>query len=74
MTTILCFLTIKYQLSNTLSQVCFEKMPESWEFTHAWQALPVQALMGTSSIFQIAFVDISTKGGIVRRNIITETA
>ena len=39
---ILCFLTIKllkYQLRNTLSHVCFEKMPKRWEFKHAWQAL-----------------------------------
>ena len=34
-----CCLTIKYQLSNTLSHFCFEKMPKSLEFTHAWQAL-----------------------------------
>ena len=39
MTTILCFLTIKYQLSNTLSHVCFEKIPRSWEFTHNWHSL-----------------------------------
>ena len=23
-----------------MSHICFEKMPKSWEFTHAWQALP----------------------------------
>ena len=39
MTTISCFLTIKYQLSNTLSHVCFEKMPTSWEFTHNWSPM-----------------------------------
>ena len=40
MTTISCFLTIKYELSsNTLSHVCFEKMPRSWEFTHNWRSL-----------------------------------
>ena len=34
MTTISCFLTIKYELSNT-----FEKMPRSWEFAHNWHSL-----------------------------------
>ena len=35
----LFFFTIKYQLSNTLSHVWFEKMPRSWEFAHAWNNL-----------------------------------
>ena len=29
MASILCFLTIKYQFSNTLSNVCLEKMPRN---------------------------------------------
>ena len=33
------FLTIKYQLSNTLSHVCFEKMPRNWENAHRCRAL-----------------------------------
>ena len=33
MTTISCFLTILYQLSNTLSHVCFEKMFKRWRDT-----------------------------------------
>ena len=32
-------LCIKYQPSNTLSHVCFEKMPRSWEITHALNTL-----------------------------------
>ena len=39
MTTILCFLTIKYQLSNTLSPVCFEKIPINWEYTHRCRSM-----------------------------------
>ena len=39
MTTISCFLTIKYELSNTLNHVCFEKMPRSWEFAHSLYSL-----------------------------------
>ena len=39
MTSISCFLTIKYWLSNILSHFCFEKMPRSYEFTHAWNTL-----------------------------------
>ena len=33
------FLAIKYQLSNTLNHVCFEKLPRSWEFMHKWRCL-----------------------------------
>ena len=33
------FRVINYQLSNTLSHVCFEKMPRSWEITHVWNTL-----------------------------------
>ena len=36
---ILCFLTIKCQLINSLSHFCFEKMPRSWEFMHAWNTM-----------------------------------
>ena len=39
MTTILCFVTIKYQLSNTLSHFCFGKMPRNWENAHRCRAL-----------------------------------
>ena len=39
MTTFFCFLNKKYQPRNTLSHVCFEKIPRSWEFAHAWNTL-----------------------------------
>ena len=47
MTTIWYFLAIKYQLSNTLKHVCFEKLPRSWEFTHYWRCLFQSSILHT---------------------------
>ena len=42
MTTISCFFDYKVstqQHFDSLSHICFEKMPRSWEFTHNWHSL-----------------------------------